>query len=58
MTLEELLQIIKNKKENALYQYYNELKSFRLQNVELKGAIDTYADLICLIESELNKEKK
>lgn len=57
MTLEELLQIIRNKRENAKIDLKCQ-KGYYGKTKELKGAIDTYTDLICLIESELNKEKK
>lgn len=61
MTLEELLEIIKQKRENA----QNDLKSqkekakigfakgYYDKAKELKGEIDAYTDLICLIESKM-----
>ena len=58
MTLEELLKIIKEKRKNAENDYIREMHENKKYPYELKGALDTYDDLICLIESELNKEKK
>lgn len=52
ITVNELLEIIKQKKINAENQYLNEMQDFKIINDELKGEINAYTDLICLIESK------
>ena len=56
MTLEELLKIIKEKRKNAENDYIREMHENKKYPYELKGALDTYDDLICLIESKIGKE--
>ena len=57
-TINEIYELIKQKKENALIDLKlnerNPLKSFNLQ-----GEIDAYTDIICLIESSglINQDK-
>ncbi len=52
ITMDELLEIIKNKKQSAENQYLDEIEEFKIINDELKGEINVYTDLICLIESK------
>ena len=56
MTLAELLKIIKEKRENAEKDYVRQMHENKKYPYELKGALDTYDDLICLIESKMGKE--
>lgn len=56
MTLAELLKIIKEKRDNAENDYIREMHKNKKYPYELKGALDTYDDLICLIESKMGKE--
>ena len=58
MTLEELLKIVKEKRKNAENDYIREMHKNKKYPYELKGALDTYDDLICLIESKMEKVEK
>lgn len=70
-TINEIYELLKQKKENAIndrertrknnYQYVNGVKVYHVSNkeYELKGEIDAYTDIICLIESSglVNQDK-
>ena len=57
MTLKELYETIKQKKENAEYHYNRmiieekEGKEVKATRLILKGEIEAYTDVLCLIES-------
>lgn len=56
MTLKELLEIVREKRENARNQveyYYNECMNDLIS--EVQGEINAYTDIICLIESHTEK---
>lgn len=58
MTLEELLTIIKNKRENVQNDIIAQNYGNDRELSELYGTMNAYTDLIYLIYNELNKEKK
>lgn len=58
MTLEELLKIIKEKRQNAEIDRERHKGCSNLLTIgRLNGEIEAYTDLICLIESKMGKEE-
>lgn len=70
MTIQEIYELIKEKRDNARndrervckqnYEYINGAKVYHVSNeeYELKGEIDAYTDILCLIESSGDLDDK